>query len=103
MTKRAGFVKLALQHGAALVPCYAFGVVDLYTVTAAQHKANAKGCLWTLSKKAGVAIPRYSGSVGFMPQRGRTDLVFDEPFEPACAVPGAAGRSASGTRQQALP
>lgn len=29
LSKRVGFVKLAMQHGAALVPCYAFGTVDL--------------------------------------------------------------------------
>jgi len=88
LSKRVGFVKLAMQHGAALVPCYAFGVVDLYSVTAAQHKTNSSGWLWALSKKAGVAMPRYAGSFGFMPHRRPTDLVFDEPFEPACATPG---------------
>ena len=36
LAKRLGFVKLALQHSAALVPCYAFGVVDLYGVSPAQ-------------------------------------------------------------------
>ena len=51
---RIGFVKLAMQHGAALVPCYAFGTVDLYDVSPAQHAANAKGFLWTLSKRYGV-------------------------------------------------
>eukprot|EP00966_Prymnesium_polylepis_P140187 3238337-Prymnesium_polylepis.1 len=57
LAKRVGFVKLAMQHQAALVPCYAFGTTDLYDITPAQHKANSKGFLWTLSKKYGVAMP----------------------------------------------
>ena len=47
------------QERAALVPCYAFGVVDLYGVSAAQHRSNSKGMRWTLSKKFGVAVPSY--------------------------------------------
>ena len=61
LAKRLGFVKLALQHSAALVPCYAFGVVDLYSVTPAQHRSNSQGARWALSKKYGVAVPSYSG------------------------------------------
>ena len=83
---RIGFVKLAMQHGAALVPCYAFGTVDLYDVSPAQHAANAKGFLWTLSKRYGVALPRYSGSFGFVPKRRPMDLVFGDPLEPPCAA-----------------
>jgi len=39
LTKRAGFVKLAMQQRAALVPCYAFGTVDLYTITPSQVRS----------------------------------------------------------------
>jgi len=88
LAKRLGFVKLALQHSAALVPCYAFGVVDLYRVTPAQHRSNAQGARWTLSKKYGVAVPSYSGSLGFLPTRVPNDLVLGEPLELQCATPG---------------
>ena len=95
LARRAGFVKLALSRGsaapqpvcgtrcvsedasptcvpsgAALVPCYAFGTVDLYSVSGSQHAANSQGLLWTLHKRLGVALPRYSGSCGFLPKRG---------------------------------
>jgi diacylglycerol O-acyltransferase 2, plant len=89
LSKRMGFVKLALQHGAALVPCYAFGTVDLYHVSNSQHHANTRGLLWTLHKKLGIAMPLYRGSFGFMPKRRPVDLVFGEPIEPVLASPGA--------------
>jgi len=88
LARRAGFVKLALSRGAALVPCYAFGTVDLYSVSGSQHGANSQGLLWTLHKRFGVALPRYSGSCGFLPKRGRCDLVFGAPIEAQCATPG---------------
>jgi hypothetical protein len=31
LQKRMGFIKLALEQNAAVVPCYAFGCVDLYS------------------------------------------------------------------------
>ena len=70
------------------MPCYAFGTVDLYDITPAQHRANSKGWRWTLSKRYGVAMPRYQGSFGFVPKRAPNDLVFGEPFYPDCATPG---------------
>ena len=51
LARRSARRQLAMQSGAALVPCYAFGTVDLYDVTPAQYEANSKGFLWTLSKK----------------------------------------------------
>ena len=80
MSRRFGFVKLALQQGAALVPAYAFGTVDLYEVTPAQHEANASGLLWALHRRLGVALPRYSGSLGFVPRRVPVDLVVGAPL-----------------------
>lgn len=59
-----------------------------YDVSPRQHALNSKGFLWTLSKRHGVAMPLYSGSFGFVPKRAPNDLVFGEPFEPACASPG---------------
>ena len=69
LAKRFGFVKLAMQQGAALVPCYAFGVVDLYDATEKQIATNSKGFLWRLSKNYGVAMPRFQGVFGYLPKR----------------------------------
>ena len=88
LAKRVGFVKLAMQQKAALVPCYAFGVVDLYAVSDAQYKSNAHGLRWMLSSKHHVAVPSYAGACGFLGHRVPNDLVFGEPIEPACAKPG---------------
>merc|ERR1712113_1010016 len=33
LRKRKGFVKLAVEHGVPLVPCFAFGEVDFYTTS----------------------------------------------------------------------
>lgn len=31
LTRRTGFVKMAMQHGAALLPAFAFGQTDMYS------------------------------------------------------------------------
>ena len=47
LKKRLGFIKLAMQHGAAIVPCYAFGTVDLYDITPAQvRKEHFRSLEW---------------------------------------------------------
>jgi hypothetical protein len=112
LARRAGFVKLALSRGsaapppvcgarrvsedasptcvpsgAALVPCYAFGTVDLYSVSGSQHGANSQGLLWTLHKRLGVALPRYSGSCGFLPKRGEAAPRAPTPAEHTATAP----------------
>ena len=81
---RYGFVKLALAHNAALVPCYVFGCVDLYTTYDFLHAPRE-----FLRKKLGVCVPLYQGSLGMLPQRVPLDMVFGEPLElPPPATPG---------------
>lgn len=83
LSTRLGFVKLALQANAALVPCYAFGCVDLYDTYSALHAPRE----W-LRKKLGVCIPLYRGLIGVLPKRKPVDVVLGTPIEPVCAVPG---------------
>lgn len=83
LSTRLGFVRLALQSGAALVPCYAFGCVDLYDTYVALHGPRE----W-LRKKIGVCIPLYRGFFGVLPKRVPVDVVVGDPIEPVCAVPG---------------
>eukprot|EP00403_Amphidinium_massartii_P000362 CAMPEP_0178380684 /NCGR_PEP_ID=MMETSP0689_2-20121128/5593_1 /TAXON_ID=160604 /ORGANISM="Amphidinium massartii, Strain CS-259" /LENGTH=336 /DNA_ID=CAMNT_0020000841 /DNA_START=74 /DNA_END=1084 /DNA_ORIENTATION=+ len=79
LAKRMGFVKLALQAGAALVPSYAFGCVDLYDTSDVFHSAR---------ETAGVCIPVYWGAVAFLPKRVPINLVMGSPLEVDCATPG---------------
>jgi 2-acylglycerol O-acyltransferase 2 len=83
---RPSFVKLALEAGTALVPCYVFGCVDLYKTSSALFSLRER-----IRKSFGACIPLYSGSVGVLPRRVPLDVVFGEPleFEP-CAQPGKA-------------
>ncbi|CAE8697401.1 unnamed protein product, partial [Polarella glacialis] len=86
LSTRFGFVKLALEAKAALVPCYAFGCVDQYDT----YPHVLHGPRESLRKAFGVCIPLYRGLVGFLPKRVPVNLVFGAPLElPICSVPGA--------------
>jgi len=81
---RSGFVRLALEAGAALVPCYVFGCVDLYKTSSAFFRLREK-----IRKATGACIPLYSGSIGVLPRQVPLNVVFGEPLElAACAQPG---------------
>ena len=60
----------------------------MYDISPWQHALNARGFLWTLSKRFGVAMPLYKGTFGFVPKRVPVDVIFGEPFEPTCAARG---------------
>eukprot|EP00416_Gambierdiscus_australes_P018900 CAMPEP_0171072034 /NCGR_PEP_ID=MMETSP0766_2-20121228/10632_1 /TAXON_ID=439317 /ORGANISM="Gambierdiscus australes, Strain CAWD 149" /LENGTH=323 /DNA_ID=CAMNT_0011528593 /DNA_START=126 /DNA_END=1097 /DNA_ORIENTATION=- len=83
LSKRLGFVRLALQERAALVPCYAFGCVDLYRTYGVLEAPRE----W-LRKRLGICIPLYRGLIGSLPKHQPVNVVMGQPFEPACAVPG---------------
>lgn len=76
LLKRYGFVKLALAHGAALVPCYVFGCVDLYSTYSYLH-----GPREFLRKRFGVCVPLYLGSAGMLPRQVPMDMCYGEPLE----------------------
>mmetsp|Transcript_119887 Transcript_119887/g.344425 ORF Transcript_119887/g.344425 Transcript_119887/m.344425 type:complete len:380 (+) Transcript_119887:75-1214(+) len=83
LSTRTGFVRLALQSGAALVPCYAFGCVDLYTT----FSALASPREW-LRKRLGICIPLYWGSIGVLPKQLPVDVVMGDPVDFSCAKHG---------------
>jgi len=85
LKKRLGFIKLALEQQAAVVPCYAFGCVDLY---ATYTKLFFSPREW-LRKTFGVCIPVYRGAFGFLPLRKPVHLVLGQPLELKCKVSGA--------------
>ena len=84
LSKRMGFIKLALQERAAVVPCYVFGCVDLYKTFTSFMQAPRE---W-LRKSFGVCIPLYYGAMGLLPLRFPVHVVMGEPMEFDCKVPG---------------
>lgn len=78
LNSRKGFVKLAIEHGANLVPVYAFGETNLYN----HYQFGIEFRKW-LVKKFGVAIPLINGMWGLLPHRVPLTLVFGKPI--ACA------------------
>jgi hypothetical protein len=81
--RRNGFVRLALQNGASLVPVYTFGETDLYT-----HHGCCLGARVALMKKLAVAAPLISGVCGILPYRVPLTAVVGAPIEVQRVAPG---------------
>ncbi|EIN06275.1 DAGAT-domain-containing protein [Punctularia strigosozonata HHB-11173 SS5] len=86
LRKRLGFIKIAIQHGAALVPVFSFGENDIY-----QQMPNDKGTLlYTIQKKFqsvfGFTLPLFHGrgmlnyNLGLMPYRRQIVSVIGRPI-----------------------
>ncbi|KAH9851865.1 DAGAT-domain-containing protein [Lenzites betulinus] len=86
LRKRLGFIKLAIQNGADLVPVFSFGENDIF-----QQMPNDKGTtLYTLQKKFqnafGFTLPLFHGrgllnyNLGLMPYRKRIVAVIGHPI-----------------------
>jgi hypothetical protein len=85
LATRMGFVKLAMQADVGLVPCYAFGTVDLYKVYTGVFDKQRE---W-LRKKTGVCVPVFSGSCLFLPLQVPVDVVMGDPVVlPPCREGG---------------
>ncbi|TFK39677.1 diacylglycerol acyltransferase-domain-containing protein [Crucibulum laeve] len=86
LRKRLGFIKLAIQHGADLVPVFSFGENDIY-----QQMPNEKGTtVYTLQRKFqslfGFTLPLFHGrgllnyNLGLMPYRRQIVAVIGKPI-----------------------
>ncbi|RXW18000.1 hypothetical protein EST38_g7860 [Candolleomyces aberdarensis] len=86
LRKRLGFIKLAITHGADLVPVFSFGENDIY-----QQMPNEKGTtVYALQRKFqsifGFTLPLFHGrgllnyNVGLMPYRRRIVAVIGKPI-----------------------
>mmetsp|Transcript_59165 Transcript_59165/g.138447 ORF Transcript_59165/g.138447 Transcript_59165/m.138447 type:complete len:381 (-) Transcript_59165:58-1200(-) len=84
LSKRMGFIKIALQERAAVAPCYVFGCVDLYKTFTGFLKAPRE---W-LRKSFGICIPLYYGALGLLPLRHPVHVVMGAPIEFECKVAG---------------
>ncbi|TFY61185.1 hypothetical protein EVG20_g7148 [Dentipellis fragilis] len=85
LRKRLGFIKVAIQHGADLVPVFSFGENDIY-----QQMPNEKGTtVYKLQKRFqnmfGFTLPLFHGrgmlnyNLGLMPYRRRIVSVIGRP------------------------
>jgi len=77
LKSRKGFVKLALENNASLVPVYVFGETNLFT-----HSTVLLGPRLWLMKNFGVALPFIYGAFGLLPHAGPVTAVAGEPLEP---------------------
>jgi hypothetical protein len=75
MSSRKGFIRLAIEEGADLVPVYAFGETNLY-----YHSLHFLNFRKFLVQKFGIAIPFLCGEYGLMPYRTPVTLVFGAPI-----------------------
>ncbi|KZT55261.1 diacylglycerol acyltransferase [Calocera cornea HHB12733] len=86
LKKRFGFIKLAIQYGADLVPVFSFGENDIY-----EQLSNEKGTtVYKLQKKFqhlfGFTLPLFHGrgilnyTIGLMPYRRRIMIVCGRPI-----------------------
>ncbi|EIW75198.1 diacylglycerol-acyltransferase [Coniophora puteana RWD-64-598 SS2] len=86
LRKRLGFIKIAIQHGADLVPVFSFGENDIY-----QQMPNERGTtVYTVQKKFqsvfGFTFPLFHGrgllnyNLGLLPYRRRIVSVIGRPI-----------------------
>ncbi|PFH50930.1 hypothetical protein AMATHDRAFT_143758 [Amanita thiersii Skay4041] len=86
LRKRLGFIRIAIQHGADLVPVFSFGENDIY-----QQMPNEKGTtIYALQRKFqsvfGFTLPLFHGrgllnyNLGLMPYRRRIVAVIGKPI-----------------------
>ncbi|KAH7890989.1 diacylglycerol acyltransferase-domain-containing protein [Phlebopus sp. FC_14] len=86
LRRRLGFIKVAIQHGADLVPVFSFGENDIY-----QQMPNEKGTtVYVLQKKFqslfGFTLPLFHGrgllnyNLGLLPYRRRIVSVIGHPI-----------------------
>ena len=62
LSRRRGFFRIALQHGASLVPIYSFGENDLYEQAPNSEGSLLRKCQNIFLKYAGFATPFFSGA-----------------------------------------
>lgn len=83
LNSRKGFVKLALENNASLVPTYIFGETDLFN-----HSAFLLGPRIWLMKNFGVAVPLIYGAAGLLPYSSPVTAVVGKPLAPPARPAG---------------
>ncbi|XP_066106018.1 2-acylglycerol O-acyltransferase 2 [Saccopteryx bilineata] len=87
LRNRKGFIKLALIHGAALVPVFSFGENDLYDQVENSPGSWLRWIQNRLQKVMGISLPLFHGrgvfqySFGLLPHRRPITTVVGKPIE----------------------
>ena len=80
LRKRKGFIKLAIQSGAQLVPSFTFGETSLYRLVSLGHIPLLKTCQTVFKELTGVAPCLFTGRFGLMPERRPLTVVVGSPI-----------------------
>ncbi|XP_055403301.1 2-acylglycerol O-acyltransferase 2-like [Bubalus kerabau] len=81
LRNRKGFIRLALMHGADLVPIFSFGENDIYDQVENSPGTWLRWFQDRLQKVTGGSIPLFYGSFGLMPYRRPITTVVGKPIE----------------------
>lgn len=86
LRKRLGFVRLALAHGASLVPCIGFGENELFSQASNEPGTRVRAWQQAVLRATGFTVPLFFGrgalqySYGLVPYRRPITVVFGEPL-----------------------
>lgn len=84
---RKGFVRMALEHGASLVPVFSFGENNIYTQVDNPEGSKLRNCQNFLTKVLGFSPPIFHGrgifnyTFGLLPYRQPIFTVFGKPID----------------------
>uniref|UniRef100_A0A8C3VPU2 Acyltransferase n=1 Tax=Catagonus wagneri TaxID=51154 RepID=A0A8C3VPU2_9CETA len=87
LRNRKGFIRLALRHGAALVPVFSFGENDLFDQVENPPGSRLRWCQDRLQRIMGISLPLFHGcgvfqdSFGVLPYRRPITTVVGTPIE----------------------
>ena len=93
LLRRKGFVKLALKHGAHLVPVFSFGECDLYNQKVYHRGSRVRRLLEKLRSTLGFSTPLALGrgifnyDFGMLPHRRPLTTVIGKPIPLPCLGP----------------
>ena len=87
LKQRKGFVKVALENGASLVPVFGFGENELFEQIENPEGSFLRKVQNQLQNRLGFAIPLFHGrgifqyNFGLLPRRHPIDVVFGKPIK----------------------